>query len=1015
MWGQQVPQVVTVQHVPQVLPGVPAPRRLRASSPVRKSSPAKSPHRYSVGAEVDASMLPVQRQCSDGYRPRRQDHLATASAFLRPPNLPVSRSTSIDTSQSPDARTSRGSSNSPPGAPSDEAAGEEVQEVLRPRAWGTVERTFETFCGLKQDMDGKTFAKLCKDCDLIDRTLSATDVDIIFAKAVQKGQRRIHLEEFDAALELLAEKKSVTVDEICRMVRKSGGPVHNSTKAEKVRFHDDKGLYTGTHANGGPEVGRKGKGTVTWSSAWPEPYKRRSESRDGDDLSSPNAKDTPCSMASSTATTTDWQSFEVSPHHKRSMSISEKKVVQPLKGKDGTIEDTFKVYCASKADMDGKSFVKLCKDCNLIDSCLSAIDTDLIFAKVVRKGQRRIALQQFEEALKLIAEKKDVEEDDIWRLVAESGGLVHTCTKADSVRFHDDKSTYTGTHVHGGPDTRSRTSGPAADQLFSSTLRPDEGELPDLVTHKLEEDSPRKPSRAVGLESQAARRDKAPRKRLAITAKKKPPTGDNDDFTMVFTDVQGSTSLWEANPRAMEQALRLHDATIRQVLAKHSGYEVTTEGDAFQVAFHDTADAVAFCLDTQTELLHCDWPAATLLHPDASASSDGAWRGLRIRMGLHSGKPAAVTKHEMTGRWRYAGPMVAMAKAIEGVCHGGQIIVSAAAFSNIDGFLTQLGSPQVIDLGEHILEGYDLDDESSPAGQNTASVQLLQLVPNALAHDYSWGEGGRRFPPVISELRVRPGFEEAPAGDSITLCFVFTKGVRELAAAPGLAAEALGLLRACVREALRSSGEGSGYECQEDEGAFMLAFAHMADVVAFSVTLQRQLPNLPWPGELKQGAKAQEFSLGLRVAIGALSGSYTSRRPHASTGRADYFGTIVNRTARIAAAAHGGQVLLGGEAPLLQIPAPVYAPEGGYPTASVVQPSSGDRPVFAPVQTAQVLPLAALMSPQVAGRGWAVQRLGSFALKGIDSPIALSELRIMDAQGKTEVFPEPKTKGRVGQ
>ena len=107
--------------------------------------------------------------------------------------------------------------------------------------------------------------------------------------------------------------------------------------------------------------------------------------------------------------------------------------------------------------------------------------------------------------------------------------------------------------------------------------------------------------------------------------------------------MRGSTSLWEANPRAMELALRLHDATIRQVLAKHSGYEarlckcytqlqvlplthteklrvqVTTEGDAFQIAFHDTADAVAFCLDTQQELLRCDWPNATLSHPDAAA------------------------------------------------------------------------------------------------------------------------------------------------------------------------------------------------------------------------------------------------------------------------------------------------------------------------------------------------------------------------------------------------------------
>lgn len=93
----------------------------------------------------------------------------------------------------------------------------------------------------------------------------------------------------------------------------------------------------------------------------------------------------------------------------------------------------------------------------------------------------------------------------------------------------------------------------------------------------------------------------------------------------------------------------------------------------------------------------------------------------------------------------------------------------------------------------------------------------------------------------------------------------------------------------------------------------------MLDAAIFSMLLQRKLPHLPWPDGLKQ--RGANTARGLRVSIGALSGGYTSRRPHASTGRAtlalkgaqiasqaDYFGTIVNRTARIAAAAHPGQV-----------------------------------------------------------------------------------------------------------
>ncbi|CAE7814517.1 UAC1, partial [Symbiodinium necroappetens] len=716
---------------------------------------------------------------------------------------------------------------------------EEAEEDIN-RPWGTVERTFKAFCGTKPGMDGKSFAKLCKDSSLVEKNLTKTDVDIIFAKVCKKGHRRIGLEQFDAALEMIADKKTLTLEEVWCAVRCCGGPVLNSTKAETVRFYDDKSLYTGTHAQGGPDPGRKGKGTLTWTTA---------------------LRDEPSQGSANTPVPNSPRDPEFSPpeleKRPRSVSLSEKKISQQLRGKDGTVEDTFKAYCANKPDMDGKGFVKLCKDCELVDDSLTLIDADLIFAKVVSRGHRRIILRQFKEALRLIADRKGIDEEEICQRVAESEGVVHEGTTADYVRFFDDKSTYTGTHVYGGPDSSARTS---ADQFWSSMLRPEgeEDRLPEMVVTKICETSPQgSKAKATPVQPKAK-----PRARLAITAKSKPPTGDSHDFTMVFTDVQGSTSLWEANPRAMELALRLHDATIRQVLAKHSGYEVTTEGDAFQIAFHDTADAVAFCLDTQQELLRCDWPNATLSHPDAAASSDGAWRGLRVRMGLHSGRPASVTKHEVTGRWRYAGPSVAMAKAIEGVCHGGQIIMSASSFYLIDGLLTSLGSPQVVDLGDHILEGHGLTEDSSRTGcSGRARVQLIQLVPDALAHDWSGEDpddtstlvGGRKFAPVVSEQRVSPGFEGSPAGSSITLCFVFTQGARELVATdPGLAVQSLGLLRGCLREVLRHAGDGSGYECQEDEGAFMLAFGSMLDAAVFSILLQRKLPQLPWPDELRQ-------------------------------------------------------------------------------------------------------------------------------------------------------------------
>jgi class 3 adenylate cyclase len=72
--------------------------------------------------------------------------------------------------------------------------------------------------------------------------------------------------------------------------------------------------------------------------------------------------------------------------------------------------------------------------------------------------------------------------------------------------------------------------------------------------------------------------------------------------TLVLTDVQGSTSLWERAPELMREALRVHDDVLRRLLATHRGYEVRTEGDAFVCAFADPVDAALFCLRAQETL-----------------------------------------------------------------------------------------------------------------------------------------------------------------------------------------------------------------------------------------------------------------------------------------------------------------------------------------------------------------------------------------------------------------------------
>ena len=77
--------------------------------------------------------------------------------------------------------------------------------------------------------------------------------------------------------------------------------------------------------------------------------------------------------------------------------------------------------------------------------------------------------------------------------------------------------------------------------------------------------------------------------------------------TLVHTDIQGSTRLWEHAPGDMRLALEKHDRIQRQLIEQFDGYEIRTEGDAFLIAFDNCTDAFSFCLALQEHLLDVSW------------------------------------------------------------------------------------------------------------------------------------------------------------------------------------------------------------------------------------------------------------------------------------------------------------------------------------------------------------------------------------------------------------------------
>jgi tetratricopeptide (TPR) repeat protein/DNA-binding XRE family transcriptional regulator len=77
--------------------------------------------------------------------------------------------------------------------------------------------------------------------------------------------------------------------------------------------------------------------------------------------------------------------------------------------------------------------------------------------------------------------------------------------------------------------------------------------------------------------------------------------------TFLFTDIEGSTRLWEQQPAAMRQVLTRHDAILRETIEAHGGHIFKMVGDAFCAAFASAPEALAASVAGQRMLLAEDW------------------------------------------------------------------------------------------------------------------------------------------------------------------------------------------------------------------------------------------------------------------------------------------------------------------------------------------------------------------------------------------------------------------------
>src|SRR5215212_7239201 len=150
--------------------------------------------------------------------------------------------------------------------------------------------------------------------------------------------------------------------------------------------------------------------------------------------------------------------------------------------------------------------------------------------------------------------------------------------------------------------------------------------------------------------------------------------------TFLFTDIEGSTLLWERDRSAMAQAVARHIALLDTAIQAHGGIHFKTVGDAVQAAFPTAPQAVAAALDAQRALLAEDW---------------GPIGPLTVRMALHAGEAVPDTRGDYL-----AAPLNRLSRLLS-TGYVGQILLSQTVQQLTRGALPSGAAFR--DLGEHRL------------------------------------------------------------------------------------------------------------------------------------------------------------------------------------------------------------------------------------------------------------------------------------------------------------------------
>ncbi|DBA93395.1 TPA: hypothetical protein ACH3X2_003664 [Trebouxia sp. C0005] len=243
--------------------------------------------------------------------------------------------------------------------------------------------------------------------------------------------------------------------------------------------------------------------------------------------------------------------------------------------------------------------------------------------------------------------------------------------------------------------------------------------------------------------------------------------------------------------------------------------------------------------------------------------------------------------------------------------------------------VNQPASCMVVDMGAfNLVEFVKTLGMPAPGLSVTGGVHVLQILSHSLA------ARATAFAPLDGTNKISHTFFDAPGAGAatfiegkeadlapeakpyVTMVFCGPADYKALFALDAASAqEAMLHFQSCVRTTLLLC---DGYECQEKDGLFMIAFDKPWAAVEWAITLQLAMLKVEWSPLLElyeltaevKDENGHTLMKGLSAKVGIFPGHMAKICPHTSTGRADYFGPAVNRAARLLCAAKGGQVLV---------------------------------------------------------------------------------------------------------